>query len=171
MSDCSSMTLPATTLAINCYNGMFYNCKSLTQAPALPATTLADNCYSYMFQNCSSLTQAPALPATTLAINCYNGMFYDCTSLTQAPAIKTYTPKLFAFNSMLGMFDYITYGWSLTSCNWPDLTLSEAESMVLNESIFGYYGPGDSVRITITCKDGSGTAYFDSEKYSWVFEY
>ena len=168
---CSSLTqapeLPATTLASNCYNNMFYNCTSLSQAPALPATTLADSCYYYMFYSCSSLTQAPELPATTLADSCYNGMFQGCTSLTQAPTIKTDTPKLKAFDNMLGMS---TWG-QLTSCNWLDLTLSEAESMVLNESIFGNNNPGASVRISITCKDGSGTAYFDSGKSSWVFEH
>ena len=198
ISDCSSMTLPATKLASNCYSCMFQSCTSLTQAPALPATTLArscydsmfqsctsltqapelpatklaSNCYSCMFQSCTSLTQAPALPATTLAISCYYYMFSGCTSLTQAPAIKTYKPNLSAFDSTLGMFDYNTNAWGqLTSCNWPDLTLSDAESMVLNEPIFGTDNPGASVRINITCKDGSGVAYFDSGKSSWVFEH
>ena len=49
-----------------CYSNMFYDCTSLTQAPALPATTLAYICYSSMFSGCTNLTQAPALPATTL---------------------------------------------------------------------------------------------------------
>ena len=175
-SSCASLAqapeLPATTLANSCYKYMFQNCSSLTQAPALPATTLADNCYGSMFQSCTSLAQAPELPATTLASSCYASMFNRCSSLTQAPTIKTYTPDLYAFNSMLGMFDYNTSAWGqLTSCNWPDLTIAEAESMVLNESIFGRNGPGASVRISITCKDGSGTAYYDSGKSSWVFEY
>ena len=98
-------------------------------------------------------------------------MFSGCSSLTQAPTIKTYTPELYAFGNMLNTGNYDTNEWSLTVCNWPDLTLSEAESMVLNESIFGYDNPGASIRISITCKDGSGTAYYDSERYSWVFEY
>ena len=51
------------------------------------------------------------------------------------------------------------------------MTLAEVESMILNESIFGYNDPGAGVRINITCKDGSGVAYYDSGKYSWVFEY
>ena len=35
---------------------MFYNCTSLTTAPALPATTLTDYyCYGSMFQGCSKL--------------------------------------------------------------------------------------------------------------------
>ena len=59
----------------------------------------------------------------------------------------------------------------LTTCTWNDLTLAEVESMVLNESIFGFDNPGANVRISITCKDGSGTAYYDSGKDSWVFEH
>ena len=119
-----------------------------------------------MFSGCYSLTQAPALPATTLASYCYNYMFSDCSSLTQAPEIKNYTPNLYAYEEMLT--DSLG---KLTACTWSDLTISEAESMILNEAIFGYGNPGDSVRINITCKDGSGVAYYDSGKSSWVFEY
>ena len=175
-SGCSKLTaapvLLATTLADSCYFYMLEDCSSLTQAPALPATTLASSCYKYMFKSCTSLTQAPALPATTIADYCYDSMFYGCTSLTQAPTIKTYTPNLYAFGYMLCMFVYNTNEWGqLTTCTWNDLTLVEVESMVLSENIFGLDNPGASVRISITCKDGSGTAYYDSGKYSWVFEH
>ena len=169
--NCSNLALPATSLANNCYGFMFVGCTSLTQAPELPATTLADYCYELMFFDCSSLTQAPELPATTLADHCYYQMFYFCTNLAQAPTIKTYTPNLRAFDYMLYTFSFDTHEWNLTTCNWPDLTLPEAESMVLNENIFGHDNPGESVRISITFKYGSGTAYYDSGKSSWVFEY
>ena len=119
-----------------------------------------------MFSGCTSLTQAPALPATTLADGCYLGMFSRCTSLTQAPEIKTYTQNLYAYEEMLN--DSLG---KLTTCIWSDLTISEAESMILNEYIFGFNDSGSGVRISITCKDGSGVAYYDSKKYSWVFEY
>ena len=94
--DCTSLTqapaLPATTLSDYCYSSMFFNCTSLTQAPALPATTLAEGCYYQMFYNCTSLVTAPtSLPATTLADYCYSNMFRDCTSLTQAPALPATT--------------------------------------------------------------------------------
>ena len=79
--------LPATILANYCYANMFRDCTSLTQAPALPATTLTTYCYYQMFEGCTSLTQVPALSATTLAHDCYAFMFYNCTSLTQAPAL------------------------------------------------------------------------------------
>ena len=164
--------LPATTLADSCYESMFLGCDSLTQAPALPATTLADSCYDSMFSYCTSLTQVPALPATTLARGCYDSMFSYCTNLTAAPTIKTYTPNLNAFGQMLFAIDSNTYKWGkLTTCTWNDLTIAEVESMILNELIFGFDNPGASVRISITCKDGSGVAYYDSENYSWVFEY
>lgn len=73
---------------------------------------------------------------------------------------------------MLFVIDSNTYKWGkLTTCTWNDLTIAEVESMVLNELIFGFDNPGASVRISITCKDGSGVAYYNSENYSWVFEY
>ena len=137
--------------------------------PTMERTDVPENCCRGMFNGCSSLTQAPALPATTLASSCYSGMFSGCTSLTQAPTIKTYTPNLQAFDSMLNMY---TNAWGqLTSCNWPDLTIAEAESMVLREHIFGYDNLGEGVRISITCKDGSVTAHSDPKNWTWVFEH
>ena len=73
-------------MANYCYSSMFYNCTSLTQAPALPATTMADYCYSSMFQGCTALTQVPALPVITLANYCCSSMFYKCTSLKLSSA-------------------------------------------------------------------------------------
>ena len=35
-----------TPLAAHCYRNMFYGCTGLTSAPELPATTLAVNCYN-----------------------------------------------------------------------------------------------------------------------------
>lgn len=83
--------LPATTLANSCYNGMFYGCTSLTNAPELPATTLITGCYNSMFNGCSSLTTAPELPATNLKDDCYSYMFSRCTSLTTAPELPATT--------------------------------------------------------------------------------
>ena len=85
--DASNLKLPATTLATECYYGMFYNCTSLTTAPELPATTLAPGCYSSMFFGCTNLTTAPELPATTLAPGCYLSMFFGCTNLKSAPEL------------------------------------------------------------------------------------
>ena len=133
--------------------------------------TLTFACYYGLFEYCTSLTSAPELPATTLADYCYKLMFHGCTSLTTAPTIKTYTSDINnGFTHMLNMWNSSTLKWGqLKQCNWPDLALSEAESMVLNESIFGNAGE-DGVIINITCKDGSARAYFDTNTFKWVFE-
>ena len=87
--DCSLLKLPDTTLASNCYYGMFFGCTSLTSAPELPATTLAYSCYQSMFNDCTSLTSAPELPATTLANNCYEFMFNSCRNLNYIKMLAT----------------------------------------------------------------------------------
>ena len=89
LQNAENLILPATTLASNCYNGMFEGCTSLTTAPQLPATTLASNCYSSMFQGCTSLVEAPQLPATTLANGCYSIMFYGCSKLNKITMLAT----------------------------------------------------------------------------------
>ena len=71
------------------FHNLFYNCTSLTKAPALPATTLASSCYSSMFVGCRSLTKAPELPATTLAQYCYEKMFWGCRSLKEVRIAAT----------------------------------------------------------------------------------
>ena len=102
--DCTSLTqapeLPATALADYCYSQMFLNCTSLTQAPALPATTLTTYCYTHMFHGCTSLTKVPALPWTTLAEHCCSHMFRGCTALTQVPALPATTLPLFCYAYM-----------------------------------------------------------------------
>ena len=100
----SSLTLPSTVLAVNCYMNMFFNCTSLKSAPTLPATTLAANCYMSMFLGCTSLTTAPELPVTNLrktyASSCYFNMFSGCTSLTSAPALPATTLVSGCYGSM-----------------------------------------------------------------------
>ena len=98
--DASNLILPATTLANNCYNGMFDTCTVLEKAPALPATTLVEGCYNRMFSGCSSLETAPELPATTLANSCYRYMFSGCTALENAPELPALTLAQNCYNSM-----------------------------------------------------------------------
>ena len=95
-----NLILPAITMTMRCYGGMFEGCSSLTTAPELPATTLAKECYYSMFDSCSSLTTAPELPATTLAQVCYSFMFYGCTSLTTAPELPSTTLAQSCYNNM-----------------------------------------------------------------------
>ena len=102
--NCKSLTnapeLPATTLSNSCYRQIFDGCTKLTTAPELPATKLAFVCYGSMFQGCTSLTTAPELPATTLSVICYQNMFYGCTSLTTAPELPATTLVDGCYHSM-----------------------------------------------------------------------
>jgi len=100
-----NLSLPATTLANNCYRSMFEGCTSLTTAPELPATTLAKNCCSSMFSGCASLTTAPELPATTMAQYCYQYMFQNCTNIVTAPELPATT---LAYYCYIGMFNGCT---------------------------------------------------------------
>ena len=123
--DCTSLTkapstLPATTLADWCYERMFLGCASLTTAPTLPATTLATMCYDMMFCKCSSLTTAPSLPATTLADWCYQDMFTDCTSLTTAPVLSATTLAKECYRQMFLVCTSLT-----TAPELPATTLAE----------------------------------------------
>ena len=108
LTSASNLTLPATTLANNCYDSMFRGCTSLTTAPALPATTLANNCYASMFSNCHSLTTAPKLPATTLKFKCYSSMFSGCTSLTTAPELPATTLAVSCYRYMFDVCGSLT---------------------------------------------------------------
>ena len=101
---CTNLTtvpkLPATTLKSGCYQNMFSSCTNITSAPALPATTLTSQCYAYMFFGCTSLVTAPELPATTLAKSCYVQMFKGCTSLTTTPTLPATTLATYCYDYM-----------------------------------------------------------------------
>ena len=85
----------ASTLTIDYqFSGFFYGCETIVSAGdlQLPATTLTSNCYEGMFYDCTGLTQAPALPATTLVDACYYDMFNGCANLNYIKAMFTTTP-------------------------------------------------------------------------------
>lgn len=48
------LLLPATTLTLRCYKGMFRKCTALQYAPDLPAEIPAAECYSGMFRQCGN---------------------------------------------------------------------------------------------------------------------
>ena len=103
LTDASGLLLPATTLAANCYDGMFRSCSNLITAPKkLPAMDLtgANECYYLMFSDCAKLTTAPELPAETLATSCYGGMFIGCSELTTAPELPAPTLVEACYNQM-----------------------------------------------------------------------
>jgi hypothetical protein len=63
-----NLVLPATTVGVSSYNGMFRNCNQMVYGPKLlPATTLYQDTYSSMFEACLKLVEAPVICATTIA--------------------------------------------------------------------------------------------------------
>ena len=120
---CTALTttpnLPATTLDYGCYGSMFRDCTALTSTPNLPATTLAQDCYGYMFNNCTALTTTPNLPATTLASRCYSSMFQNCTALTSAPTLPATTLAEYCYYNMFNGCSSLT-----TAPNLPATTLA-----------------------------------------------
>ena len=99
--DTKILVLPATTLSVSCYEGLFDGCTGLTVAPELPAETMNNYCYRFMFRKCSGLTTAPDLPAMELATQCYKSMFNNCTNLTAAPAtLPATTLQTYCYESM-----------------------------------------------------------------------
>ena len=86
LTDASNLILPATTLTISCYDGMFKGCTSLVTAPVLPATTLADYCYAAMFR-ATSVNYVKCLATDISAFNCTE------TWLRDASATGTFVKK------------------------------------------------------------------------------
>ena len=79
-----------STLERGCFEDMFARCSSLTSVipGLLPATTLAADCYRGMFQY-TRFKRAPDLLATTLVSYCYRYMFYNCTQLNYIKCLAT----------------------------------------------------------------------------------
>ena len=105
----SDLSLPATTLATNCYMGMFSGCTSLTDTiTELPATTMANECYRGMFDNCSGLTTISfTLPAMTMADGCYRAMFANCTNLTETIELPATTLAIYCYYAMFNACEKI----------------------------------------------------------------
>ncbi|MBQ6280311.1 MAG: leucine-rich repeat protein [Mycoplasma sp.] len=175
---CTSLTnapkLSSRSLAVSCYQHMFNGCTSLTVAPELPATNLAEKCYRTMFKNCTALTTAPNLPATSLANNCYDWMFQNCSSLSTAPELPATT---LAENCYYGMFNSCT---ALTTA--PELPATSLVSgcygrifdgcSSLNSIKIGYLGNYDSTYFNswVTGVASSGTFYYNGSQTAQDFQ-
>ena len=78
--------LKATTVGVDGYRAMFYNCARLVDAPDIAATGIGNAGCMEMFRGCSRLKNPPAsLPAVTLGNAAYRQMFYQCSDLTSIP--------------------------------------------------------------------------------------
>ena len=178
LTSASNLTLPATTLENNCYEGLFSGCTSLVNAPALPATTLANNCYSDLFGNCHSLVNAPALPATTLKYRCYQFMFQYCRSLTAAPTLPATTLERECYRYIFNGCSSLNYIKCLAtndssntndfrnSCeSWVD-GVSDSGTFISSDYYSqGWYWGNDGVPKNWTTKTESGNPFEPSSDY------
>lgn len=111
--DASELLLPATTLRLYCYGGMFYKCTNLLAAPKeIPAANSSyfsvgkrmkgsSSSYTHgMYEECVSLVSPSKLPATILADNCYTNMYRGCVSLTKASELPATTLARSCYFSM-----------------------------------------------------------------------
>lgn len=89
----------------NAFSNLFVNASTIVSVARgfLPATTLEVSCYSGMFSGCTSLTTAPELPATTLVPSCYSGMFRNCKSLNYIKAMFTTKPSTYTDGWVYGV--------------------------------------------------------------------
>ena len=79
-----------TTMGQGCFMDMFSECTNLDTVSVhlLPATTLATDCYRGMFQS-TNIKRAPDLLVSTLASECYRYMFNSCKSLRNVKCLAT----------------------------------------------------------------------------------
>jgi len=79
-----------STLQRGCFEDMFAHCTGLISViqGLLPATTLAEDCYRGMFQD-TRFERAPDLPVAELAPECYRYMFNACTQLKYIKCLAT----------------------------------------------------------------------------------
>lgn len=113
LTSIEGLVLPATTLSMYCYYGMFAYCTSLTTIPSgfLPARALEQSCYAEMFKGCSNLATvaSDSLQATTLATTCCHTMFSGCTSLTTAPDLLATTLQNQCYQGMFSDCTSLNY--------------------------------------------------------------
>lgn len=119
LTNAENLVLPATTLASNCYDGLFYGCTALVTGPKiLPATSLTSNCYRSMYYGCTSLTGAPILPATTISAYGYYNMFYNCSSLNYIKCLCITTGNNSTTNWVYGVAASGTFVKNTNKTNW-----------------------------------------------------
>ena len=82
---------------------LFYNCKSITNAPNIPNSVTS---MSYTFYGCTSLTTAPTIPNS---VKYMEGTFSGCKSLTTAPILPNSVECIGGHHHVAnGIFSYCT---------------------------------------------------------------
>lgn len=105
----NNLILSAKDMKNSCYNGMFYGCTELTDAPFVSYTTAAQGCCYEMFRGCSSLVNTQEELPSVLAATCFQGMYNGCSSLVNAPALPATTLVTNCYHSMFSNCSSLKY--------------------------------------------------------------
>ncbi len=107
----SKLFLPATTISMYCYYGMFEGCVSLQTVPNLPtAGNVPGYCYRGMFMNCKSMVSSPILQGKTIGYGCYAQMFNGCENLNTIIMLATDISAGYCLNNWVnGVSEFGTF--------------------------------------------------------------
>ena len=102
---------------------LFDGCSVLTSAPELPATKLAGNCYEYMFYGCTKLSTVTMLASSDQI----SGKTYCCNNWLSKAGTSAASRKLIvldeaAYNALVNNEDYLPDIWKNGKCTVENYT-------------------------------------------------
>jgi hypothetical protein len=122
-SDCNVITYPKfqlgqTTLADNCYEGMFCGCTQFVSGITLTVnsnSTAKQYCFRNMFKSCYHLIEGHVCNTLhkNLENNCYQEMFAYCYNMSAAPYLPATTLSNESYREMFYRAVYSDSCWSL----------------------------------------------------------
>ena len=150
--DASNLILPALTLCVSSYNGMFRGATNLVYGPKLlPALDVPHDAYSSLFESCTSLVEAPEILATTVsgdgALNrmfCMNRSSKVTAAMTKGPVLRITNPfsynntyqQLFCGNGNLVEITVLCSGTNRSFTNWLNNVSSTGVIKTLSGTTF-----------------------------------
>ena len=150
--DASNLILPALTLYVSSYNGMFRGASNLVYGPkTLPALNIPMDGYSSMFEGCVKLVEGPEILATSVSgCTALNRMF--CMSrnskvtaaMTKSPILRITNPQaqnntyqqLFCGNGNINEITILAQGTNLSFANWLSNANSSGVIKTLSDTTF-----------------------------------
>jgi len=132
--DASDLVLPALTLMVSSYNGMFRACSNLVNGPKLlPALDVPQDGYSSMFEGCVKLIEGPEIDAITVSgtgammrMFCMNRSSKVTAAMTKSPILRVKNPneytngyqQIFCGNGNITEVTILAEGTDLVFGNW-----------------------------------------------------
>lgn len=104
----------------------------------LPATTLTLRCYKGMFRRCTALQYAPDLPAEKPAAECYSGMFRQCGD-NNLKRVTIFLKAKTGEGNNKGDFDYAKLGEGGYLDKWMDGTNPASGALYCHPDMVAYW--------------------------------